>query len=354
MSTVASPNRIRDWAVAFGLVIALLVAGPLLVDKTDAQSRKQSIDFLNERLKIPDSSRFTEGEYIESGVGVPFGVDKRLSYFSGNYAESITRFSEALRRYPYKAEIWVFLARSFFYEKVPEEAKRTIERAAEVMPDLAESFWDPLLESMLGEIHNRALEQQAQIDFYTRSQEEFLELFRLFRFLVDENGMVGIVLRADAKAAKMSFLATMVSADSRTRYRAESDKWVALAEQMRGEMRNLGFSPPEAVEVPVYREEEVPLDDADLLEQTHQLQLKVDFYQPLLADFSALFENYLALDLPDGARFVLEGLQREAGRVRLQADTANDFAMASQYGEEADALDALREELLQRLPDSGP
>ena len=340
--------------MGLGLVIALLLAGHPFVVDAGAQPRKQSIDFLNERLKIPDSSRFTEAEYIESGVGVPFGVDKRLSYFSGNYAESITRFSEALRRYPYKAEIWVFLARSYFYEKVPEEAKRTIERAAETMPDLSDSFWNPLLDSMLGVIRNRALDQQAQIDFYTRSQEEFLELFRLFRFLADEDGMTGIVLRADAKAAKMSFLATMVSADSRTRYRAESDKWTALAEQMRGEMRALGFAPPDAIDVPVYREEEIPPADADLLEQTHQLQLKVDFYQPILEDFSALFENYLALDLPEGARFVLDGLQREAGRVRLQADTANDFAMASQYAEEADALDALRAELSQRLAGSGP
>jgi tetratricopeptide (TPR) repeat protein len=323
------------------------------INPAEAQSRKQPLDFLNERLKIPESIRFVEPEYVESGVGVPFGVDKRLSYYTGNYAEAIARFSEGLRRYSYKAEMWVYLARAYFYEKKPEDARDTIRQAAQIMPDLSVAFWDPLLESMLSEIRKRALDQQAQIDFYTRSQEDYLELFRLFRFLGDEKGMVGIVQRAESRAEKMSVLATMVAVNTRAAYLGEADRWLGLADQLRAELRAVGFIPPAPKQIPNYVRQSVASTDVDLLEETHQLQLKVDFYGAVLADFSALFDNYLALNLPSGAQFVLEGLQREATRLRLKADTSNDFAEVSQLQEEADAFDELQRSLRERLGESG-
>lgn len=335
------------------LITVLCSAGALLLQPVGAQPLKPTIDFLDERLKIPESSRFVEAEYTESGVGVPFGVDKRLSYFSGNYAEATQRFMDSLKRFSFKAEIWVYLARSYFYEKKPEDARNTIERAAEIMPDLSERFWNPLLESMLGEIRSRALDQQAQIDFYTRSQGEYLELFRLFRFLADEAGMSGIIDRAERRAAKMAVMATMVASSTRATYLADADKWVGLAGQMRGEMREVGFLPPETQPLPTYTRESVVSTDVDMLEKTHQLQLKVDFYQPNLEDFRTLFSNYLELEMPAGARFVIEGIEREVTRLQLKADTSNDFVEVSKLQEEVASLDQLKLELSQRLDSEG-
>lgn len=335
------------------VIIALYSAGLMQLESVEAQLRKPTIDFLNERLEIPESSRFVEAEYIDSGVGVPFGVDKRLSYYSGNYAEATDRFLESLRKYSFKAEIWVYLARSYFYEKKPGFARDTLERAEAIMPDLAERFWDPLLESMLGEIRSRALDQQAQIDFYTRSQDEYLELFRLFRFLADQQGMSGVIVRAERRAAKMAVMAKMVASNTRVKYLTEADKWVNLAGQMRSEMREVGLLPPEAQSLPAYTRENVVSTDVDMLEKTHQLQLKVDFYQPDLNDFKTLFGNYMTLKMPAGARFVIEGVEREATRLRLKADISNDFSEVSKLQEEVTTLDKLKLELSQRLENEG-
>lgn len=326
------------------LVWALLGAGA-----ADAQQRVRSVDFLDERLTIPESARFKEADYTDSGMGLRFGVDKRLSYFSGQYAEAIGRFEEAVRNYRYKAEIWVFLARSYFYERNPEKAKEAIERASATMPDLATSFWDPLMQSMLGEIRKRALNMQAQVDFYSKSQGDFLTLFRLYIFLQDEKGMAGVVERAEAKASKMSILATMVSADSRRRYSEESDKWTALAEQLRDEMRMGGFAVPAPNVLPTEDIAGTTAEDVELLERTRLLQVKIDFYQPKVADFSELFENYLTLNLVEGAQGVLDALDREAIRVRFQADTATDYVQESTFLEKVDEIVALKAQLSQRL-----
>ena len=60
----------------------VLLIGWLAVGAT-AQPRGPRIDFLNERQRVPESERFVESDYIESGVGLRFGIDKRLSYFPG-------------------------------------------------------------------------------------------------------------------------------------------------------------------------------------------------------------------------------------------------------------------------------
>ena len=353
MLTAGNPSQIYDLTMVQLVIMALFGVGLVQLDRVEAQPRKPTVDFLNERLKIPESSRFVEAEYIDSGVGVPFGVDKRLSYYSGNYAEAAERFLESLRRYSFKAEIWVYLARSYFYEKKPESARDTIELATTTMPDLAERFWNPLLESMLGEIRSRALDQQAQIDFYTRSQDEYLELFRMFRFLADQQGMSGIIIRAERRAAKIAVMATMVASNRRATYLSDADKWVNLAGQMRGEMRKVGSVPPEAQPLTEYTRESVVSTDVDMLEKTHQLQLKVDFYQPDLNDFRTLFDNYMALEMPVGARFVIDGVDREAARLRLKADTSNDFAEVSKLQEEAATLDQLKLQLSKRLDGEG-
>ena len=90
-----------------------------------------------------------------------------------------------------------------------------------------------------------------------------------------------------------------------------------------------------------------------MLEKTHQLQLKVDFYQPNLEDFRTLFSNYLELEMPAGARFVIEGIEREVTRLQLKADTSNDFVEVSKLQEEVASLDQLKQELSQQLDREG-
>lgn len=354
MSTVVSRSRISDRMKQL-LASALLSLAFLCAGAADAQQRVRPVDFLDERLKIPESARFKEADYTESGMGLRFGVDKRLSYFSGQYVEAIQRFEEAVRSYRYKAEIWVFLARSYFYERNPEKAKEAIERASATMPDLAESFWNPLMQSMLGEIRKRALNMQTQVDFYSKSQGDFLTLFRLYLFLEDEEGMAGVVGRAEAKASKLSILATMVSADSRRRYSEESDKWTALVGQLRGEMSRANFAVPPPIAAKVEDITSATAADVELLERTRLLQVKVDFYQPQIADFSELFDNYLALDMAEGAQGVLDALDREVIRVKFQADTATDYVQENKILEKAEEIVALKAQLSQRMgPGAAP
>ena len=149
-----------------------------------AQPRGPRIDFLNERLRIPESARFVEPDYIDSGVGLRFGIDKRLSYFPGQYEAAAQAFATSVQTYRYKADIWVYLARSYFYMRDPQRAKDILLQAVQTMPDLQERFWDPLLNSMLGEIRKRAVHLQTQVDFYTKSQGDFLTLFRTLLILL--------------------------------------------------------------------------------------------------------------------------------------------------------------------------
>jgi tetratricopeptide (TPR) repeat protein len=98
-----------------------------------AQRSLAAVDFLDEKLKIPDSARFTEAEFTQSGVGLSFGVDKRLSYMIGRYDDAARRFEDSAARFPYKSEIWVFLARSYFHMKAPQKALAALDRAAAQM-----------------------------------------------------------------------------------------------------------------------------------------------------------------------------------------------------------------------------
>jgi tetratricopeptide (TPR) repeat protein len=329
---------------ALGLLLAMLLA-----QGAWSQERRGGVDFLNERMKIPDSQRFTEGEYIESGVGLRFGVDKRLSYYGGQYDEAALRFEEAVKGFRYKAEIWVYLARAYFYMKEPHKAKEALERAGQVMPDLKERLWDPLLESLLGEIRKRALSLQAQVDFYSKSQDDFLNLFRLYKFLEDYQGASGVIHTAEDRAAKMAQLSTMVSGQNQQAYQGESRKWQALADQLRGELKSLGV---EVAPRPTSAPQPLPAEagqDPELLEKTRLLQLKVDYYQSRLEDYQELFDNYLLLNMPERAAGVVQGVEREIRRLRHQAETAVDLVQESQYLEEVSLLEALRDRLKQNL-----
>jgi tetratricopeptide (TPR) repeat protein len=185
---MSSPCR---WPSAIGVVLLLSL------DTGWSQTRTAPrLDFLNDRLPIADSDLFDESSYIESGVGLSFGVDKRLTYLAGEYQEAARQFEQGVSMFKYKAEIWVYLARAYFYMKAPDRARLALERAQVLMPDLTDRLWQPLVESLLAEIRKRANNQQIQVYFYSPGQEDFLSLFRLYLFLEDYNSATGVLKSA--------------------------------------------------------------------------------------------------------------------------------------------------------------
>ena len=77
----------------------VIVSGVFSSDPLEAQGRRPRLDFLNEKLPVPDSEKFVEAEYTESGVGLSYGVDKRLTYLAGQYEKATERFEEALKKF---------------------------------------------------------------------------------------------------------------------------------------------------------------------------------------------------------------------------------------------------------------
>ena len=57
--------------------------------------------------------------------------------------------------------------------------------------------------------------------------------------------------------------------------------------------------------------------------------------------------------MPAGARFVIEGIEREVTRLQLKADTSNDFVEVSKLQEEVASLNQLKQELSQQLDREG-
>ena len=311
-----------------------------------AQARGPRIDFLNERLIIPESQLFVEADYIDTGVGVRFGIDKRLSYLTGQYKEAARAFEVSTQGYRYKADIWVFLARAYFHMREPQRAKEILLQAAATMPDLVEGLWDPLLNDMLGEIRKRAENHRIQADFYTKSQSDYLAAFRLYKFLEDRDAGIGVIHAAGGKAVRMRLLADMASGENHRTYRAEATRWDSFALAMTGELEVLGVSVPP---LPVREQEVLALTeeghDRRLIDDTQVLQMRVDYYESKPADFRQLFNNYLVLDMVDKGHRVIAALDRELQRVRFLAAAATDFVQANQYLAEVSELESMRDEL---------
>lgn len=342
---LAGRPGLGTWVQAAGRLAAGVLCCQLLLGAesgVNAEDRRGvSVDFLNDRLRIPDSERFREADYIESGVGLTFGVDRRLSYLSGNYEEAVDRFEDAVKRFRYKAEIWVFLARSYLYMKSPEEAKRALARAAVLMPDLSERLWDPLLQSLLAEIRTRANNLQTQVDFYSMGQGDFLSLFRLYTFLEDYTAAAGVISSASGKAATMEQLATTVSGGNQRALRDEARKWRDLASQLTSELEALGVDVP-ALPAPVDSASSAAVaTDQVLLEATRLLQRRVEYYEPSVGDFEQLFTSYLELGMPGLAAGVTREVRREMQRLQLQADVTPDVQQEEQFLVRIDSLEAM-------------
>lgn len=340
---MANPGccRTRGWTVALLLVQLGLGASPLV-----GQPNRPPVDFLDERVPIPEAERYREADYIQSGVGLSFGVDKRLSYLSGRYPEAVERFEESLKQFRYKSEIWVFLARSYFYMKEPEKARQTLERAEAVMPDLRQQLWQPLTEGLEWQIRQRADQLQTQVEYYTPSPGDLLALFRLCRFLSDSARAAGVIRAAEEKGLRMEDLATMVSGASQRSYRAEAARWQALADTLRSELNSSGVAAPPSLVVP-------DSVDAQLVEATRLLQLRVDFYLTNAKEYRALFDNYLRLGQSERAREVVTSLTQEIARVGFLAETAANAPEQERFKREVAVLAKLRQELETALQTQG-
>ncbi len=352
MWTAASPARRYSSRYGIGvplLALAWVALSPMLSIPTQVLAEERRLDYLNEAMRVPNSTKFREGDYINSGVGLRFGVDRRLSYYAGQYEEAAGRFEESVQTYRYRSEIWVFLSRAYFFMKEPEKAREAIQRAAAIMPDLNEKLWNPLLEGLLWEIRQRALALQIQIDFYSKEQGDFLSLFRLYRFLEDFEGAGGVITAAEANANKMNELASMGSASSRPQHVAQSKKWQALADKLRAELKNLGHEIP-ARAPDEKRSPAAIMADPEVEEETRQLQLRIDFYQARHDEYTRLFENYLTLDKPLLAKGVIEALDREISRVRMRAEIEPDFLEQATLEDEILVLQEMQETMRLTLP----
>ena len=330
-------------AVAFCIALSLGLGASWAQEE-----RRQDLDLLDERLRIPDSELFDDGQYIDSGVGLVFGIDKRLTYYAGQYEDAAAGFEVGVRGYPYKAEIWVFLARAYFYMKSPERARETLERARQVMPDLEERLWGPLVDSLLSVIRQRASEQQIRVDFYSPGQDEFLSVFRLYLFLEDHELAAGVVRSATARGVKMIQMATTVSGSSRRSYLDEAARWHALAGDMAAELETLGTPVDPLAQSGTSTSGDAAIDME--AEEIRILQLKIDFYRATEADYRKLFDLYQQRDDGEKSAGVLAAVEKEIGRLQLQASVAPTIQAETDVLDRMDKFTELQKELKTQLP----
>ena len=284
-------------------------------------------------------------------MGLSYGVDKRLSYYAGQYEEAVVRFEESIQRFRYKSEIWVYLARSYFYMKSPERARQTLQMAQEIMPDLADRLWQPLIGSLLDEIRSRAGQQQVQVDFYSPGQEDFLSLFRLYLFLEDQDRAAGVIRSAEARSLKMRGQATAVSGSSRKAYVKESDKWLTLANQLRAELSALGVEvPQDSLIVSMNAQGGGSAEDDEAAEKQRVLQLRIDFYNAKATEFEELFGLYLEQGMQARAAAVLATLRHEIGREEMRASIAPTVVDEVEIQAKIEKLEGLHRDLTELLP----
>lgn len=328
---------------AFLVLLVLLGAG-----RVAAAEEERRASFLSEKLRIPESELFQEDDYIESGVGLTFGVDRKLSYYAGDYAQAARQFTRSVQRYRYKSEIWVYLARAYFYTKEPERAREVLIQAAATMPDLELRLWRPLMAGLDLEIRRRANQLQLQVDFYSRGQDDYLSLFRLYRFLEDYPGASGVIHSAEARARDMERRAQMSSGNSRKSYRGEVRKWQTLGTSLREELRLLGVAVVGDAAPGRRPAGAAPGSaDAELLEATQLLQLRVDFYHFLVAarDYQTLFDNYIELKQPQKAAEVIKSVEGAIRRREGATSSAEDLEEEADLRRQVEELEEMKQGL---------
>lgn len=350
------------------LLLGLAVAG------AQSPGTPPALPFLDDRLPVPAAAAFSDSAYIRSGVGLSFGVDMRLSYATGNYAEAARQFEAAITRYPYRAEVWVFLARSYYRAHVPLKAKEVLRRAAGVMPDLSQSLWAPLTQGLLNLIREQVRTSEVQVDCYSLGPDAYLSLFRLCLFADDYTEAAQAIARTEARAARARGLAVSLAAGERERTLVDADRWHALAGRMRAEMTTFGPAATAAVDsvpgaaapaggslpplgstgelasgaggdavMPPPVAPDVTRDRQS--ERARMLQNRIDFYPARPGEFMELFTTYLALGQQDRAAAVVPALEREIIRVQFEQSTMGTLREAAPFAADVDSLQWIRRQL---------
>lgn len=320
--------------------LLLLLGGPLPLG---AQQGAPMVDFLAEGLVIPEAAQFDTAQYQASGAAPAFESAKRQSYDLGQYPQAAQRFAPLLQQYQYKSTLWVYLARAYFHSQQLEMARQTLARAGEVMPELRESFWQPLEESMLREVQRQAEELQSQVDFYPERLADFVPLIRLYRFLQDSTGALGVVRTAEQRRTGLYEQAEVAAGVQRQSYLDAAEQWGRLAGSLRAELDSASAAsapPPKATGV---------ADSLKQAETLRLLQLRVDYYRAKPQEYQQLFAEYLRLGRLAEAGLVVAALEREGQRLALLATIAPNAVEEGKQREKAAVLDKLRQQLQAQL-----
>lgn len=317
------------------LLAALLLAAPLW-----AQAGPGEVDFLDDRLLIPEAALYDSSQYQASGVEAAFAEAKRQAYDLGQYPQAAQRLAPLVDLYPQKSALWVYLARSYFHSQDFESARQTLTRAAAVMPELGERLWQPLREGLLEEVRRLANQLQAQVDFYPQRQADFAPLLRLYRFLQDSTAAQALVRSAGQRRADLYRQAEVASGAQRLSYLAAAAQWDRLAGSLGAELDSTAVAPPGEVGI---------ADSLKQVEILRLLQLRVDYYVAKPQEYQQLFGEYLRLGRRTEAAAVVTALEREIQRLDLLETIAPNAVDGAKYRKESAVLSAMRQQLQTQL-----
>lgn len=303
----------------------------------------QQADFLDERQPMPEAAQYDSVQYSASGSEAVFVAGKQ-AYDLKQYPQAAQRFAQLLQQYSYKSTSWVYLARAYFRDKQLELARQTLVRAGEAMPELKDSFWQPLNESMLGEVRRQAEELQAQVDFYPDRVADFAPLLRLYRFLQDTTGAQGVVRIALERRGGLYQQAEVASGAQRQSYLAAAAQWERLAGSLGRELDSTAAALPADAGI---------ADSLKEAETLRLLRLRVDFYLAKPQEYQQLFAEYLRLGRRAEADSVVAALEHERQRLEMLATIAPNAAEEDKQRGKAAVLETLRQQLQAQL-DAAP
>lgn len=315
------------------LLVGLLLAAPLW-----AQAGPGEVDFLDDRLVIPEAALYDSTQYQASGAAAGFAEAKR-QYDLGQYAQAAQLFAPVVGQYGQQSATWVYLARAQFHSQEFDAARQTLVRAAEMAPDLRERLWQPLGRGLVGEVRKRANQLQAQVDFYPQRQADFAPLFQLYGFLQDSTAARELVHSAGQRRAELYRQAEVASGSLRQSYLEAAGQWDRL-------IASLGVAPDSGASALGAATRADSLRTTGLL---RLLQLRVDYYLAKPGEYQQLFDLYLGLGRRAEAAAVVQALEREGQRLSLLAVVAPTAAEAGKYRDQTAALDSLRRQLQAQL-----
>jgi hypothetical protein len=307
-------------------------------------SLARGIDFLDEQQPIPEAAQYDSAQYRTSGGERALAEAKRQTYDLQQYPQAAQRFAQLLQQHPYKSALWVYLARAQYHSQDLTLARQTLARAGEAMPELQGSFWQPMDQSLLGEVRRQAVQLQGQVDFYPERVADLAPLIRLYRFLQDSAAAQGVVRIALERRRELYQQAEVASGAQRLSYLRAATQWDQLAGSLSREMDSTAALPGSAALADSLKE----------VEALRLLQLRVDYYLAKPQEYQQLCAEYLRLGRRAQAAAVIAALEREERRLNLLESIAPNAAEGDKYQRQASALSALGQQLKAQLDAAPP